>query len=324
VSASRYAQPSIKVVLSPLKCDPEGDASAVLPDSADRNYMHEVWVPVAALPMLAIGDLWQHGQRIASPDYEVEAFADLTVTHETAAFVKSGLAIDDRFLLPLQSHPWHRQHTQSYCVAVSLGDERRLLVPCVELIRFYFGSSGSLVQRLFSAPLRSERLWKRKQFNAVTGYLHLELADYLSSPSSKDIGRIAESGLAWRAAAGIHASCQKATTSGHPAYPYTGFPFEGTTDLIASGAWLPFGNRENATFLVFRLRSCSHPFPYQSLSYTPGDWNAKSDPLNGPVGNKRKIAQVRSANKLSVGYFGERDRRFRCNVTAAQRQVLRV
>lgn len=155
--------------------------------------------------------------------------------------MKAGLAIDEHFLLPLGQHPWHRNHTQSYCVAVTLADGRRLLVPCVELIRFYFGSSSNLLQRLFTGPLRPEMLWTSKRADTENRHLHLVLANRLSGTSAADIGRIAESGLAWRAAAGIHASCQKATAQRHPAYPYTGFPFEGTTDLVASGIWLPFG-----------------------------------------------------------------------------------
>lgn len=299
-SVSRYAQPSIKVVLSPLKCDSADDAELPFPDSTDRDYTHEAWVSVASLPMLSIGDLWQHGQRISSPDYEVETFHDLKVNHETASFVKAGFAVEGKFLLPLLCHPWHFQHTQSYCVAVSLKDGRRLLVPCVELIRFYFGSSSNLVQRLFSAPLKSDRFWKSKQFNPKTGHLHLALADHISSASSKDIGRIAESRLAWRAAAGIHASCQKATANGRPAYPCTGFPFEGVTDLVASGIWLPLGDRERATFLAFRLRSCAYPFPFQSLSYTPGDWKARSDASNGSDNGSGQSIQKRSSDQPSV------------------------
>ncbi|TLS19231.1 MAG: hypothetical protein FDZ72_04825 [Betaproteobacteria bacterium] len=225
--------------------------------------------------MLSIGDLWQGGQQIASPNYQVEAFKGLAINPESTAFVKAGLALEDHFLLPLSHHPWHRHHTQSYCVAVSLDEQRRLLVPCAEIIRFYFGSSSNFLQRLFTAPLAQESFWTHKHFNPATRHLHLVLADRLSGLSAPDIGRIAESKFAWRAAAGIHASCQKATAAGHPAYPYTGFPFEGTTDLVASGLWLPFGDQENATFLAYRLRSCSHPFPFLSLSYEASDRKAR-------------------------------------------------
>ena len=225
--------------------------------------------------MLAIGDLWQAGRQIASSDYQVETFKGLAINPESTAFVKAGLALEEHFLLPLSHHPWHRHHTQSYCVAISLGDQRRLLVPCVETIRFYFGSSSNFLQRLFTALLSQESFWTHKHFNPATRHLHLILANRLSGLSAPDIGRIAESKFAWRAAAGIYASCQKATATGHPAYPYTGFPFEGITNLVVSGLWLPFGDQENATFLAYRLRSCSHPFPFLSLSYEASDRKAR-------------------------------------------------
>ncbi len=271
----RYAQPSIKVSLSPLRCDPVEHAALLLSDSTDHQHQHEVWAPIAALPMLSIGDLWQGGQQIASPNYQVESFKGLAINPESTAFVKAGLALEEHFLLPLSHHPWHRHHTQSYCVAVSLGDQCRLLVPCAEIIRFYFGSSSNFLQRLFTAPLAQDSFWTHKHFNPASRHLHLVLANRLSGLSAPDIGRIAESKFAWRAAAGIHASCQKATAAGHPAYPYTGFPFEGTTDLVASGLWLPFGDQENTTFLAYRLRSCSHPFPFLSLSYEASDRKAR-------------------------------------------------
>lgn len=270
----RYAQPSIRVALSPLRCDPNDHAALLSPDCTDHQHQHEVWPPVAALPLLAIGDIWHEGRHVASPDYQVERFKGLRITPDTLAFVKAGLTLDEHFLLPLGRHPWHRNHTHSYCVAVTLNDGRRLLMPCVELIRFYFGSSSNLLQRLFTAPLRSEKLWTSKRFNPENRHLHIVLANGLSGASAADIGRVAESGLAWRAAAGVYASCQKATAQRHPAYPYTGFPFEGTTDLEASGAWLPFGDQADATFLVYRLRSCTFPFPFHSLSYEASDRKA--------------------------------------------------
>lgn len=266
----RYAQPSIRVALSPLRSDPNDHAALLLPDCTDHQHQHEVWPPIAALPLLAIGDIWHEGRHVASPDYQVEKFKRLRITPNASAFVKAGLALDGHFLLPLDHHPWHRNHTQSYCVAVTLSHGRRLLVPCVELIRFYFGSSSNLLQRLFTSPLRAEKFWASKRLTE-NRHLHLVLANGLSGASAADIGRVAESRLAWRAAAGIYASCQKATAQRNPAYPYTGFPFEGTTDLVASGAWLPFGDQADATFLVYRLRSCSFPFPFHSLSYQASD-----------------------------------------------------
>lgn len=288
----RYSQPSIRIALSPLLRDPKDQAALLLPDSTDHHHQHEAWPPVAALPLLAIGDIWHNGHHFVSPDYQVESFKRLRIAPETSAFVKAGLAMDGQFLLPLGRHPWHRNHTQSYCVAISLDEHRRLLVPCMELIRFYFGSSSNLLQRLFTAPLTAERLWAKKRFNAENRHLHLVLASRLSGVSAADIGRVAESGFAWRAAAGIYASCQKATAQRHPVYPYTGFPFEGTTDLVATGMWLPLGEREGSTFLAYRLLSCSHPFPFRSLSYEASDRKLRSNRAEGVSAEDKRFSRV--------------------------------
>lgn len=296
-SIRRYSQPSIKVVLSALSCDPDDLATLLVPECTDHQRPHETWAPISALPLLAIGDLWQDGRQVSSPDYQMEAFKGLAVNADSACFVKAGLAIDEYFLLPLSRHPWHRLQTQSYCVAITLDTGKRLLVPCAEIIRFYFGSSGNLLHRLFTAPLTASALWTSKRFNLVNRHLHLTLADRLSGASATDIGRIAESKLAWRAAAGIFASCQKATAQRLPAHPYTGFPFEGVTDLAASGIWLPFGESENETFIAYRLRSCSHPFPFRSLSYEATDRKA----WHGASGNREagKAAFSRSRPKVT-------------------------
>ncbi|MCL2660595.1 MAG: hypothetical protein FWD64_08775, partial [Acidobacteriaceae bacterium] len=255
------------VAISPLRCSPDDVEALLTPNCTDCACQKDVWVPVAALPLLAVGDLWQDGRLVVSPDYDVESFSSLRIESDTTDFVKAGLAIDEKFLIPLGIHPWHRPHTQAYCVLVECGNGCRLLIPCVEIIRFYFGSSGNLIQRLFSVPLAKETLWSSKSFHPSDQHMHLVLAAGLSGVSASDVARIAGSQPAWRSAAGIHASCQKAAASGMPAYPYTGFPFEGDTDLVASGMWLPFGEERAATFLAYRLRSCSHAFPFRSLSY---------------------------------------------------------
>jgi len=168
----RYGQPSVKVVFSP-------------------------WLAISALPILTLGSLWQKGLKIAEPEYQLEVFRDPQINPETTSFIKAGKDIDGGFVLPLGNHPWHRLHTHAYCVMVSLPDGRRLVIPCMELIRFYFGSSGNFVQRLFTEPLGANTLWSSKKFDVKTQGLYLVLADRISGVSASDVGRIAGSHLAW-------------------------------------------------------------------------------------------------------------------------------
>lgn len=300
----RHRQPCIKIVLSALVCDQNDNDALLKPTSTDHKHPHEAWLPISTLPLLAIGDLWQNGRQIASLGYQLESFKKLRIDQETASFIKAGLAIDEHYLLPLNEHPWHRNHTQSYCAMVTMKDKTRLIVPCMELIRFYFGSSGNFLQRLFTNPLDANSLWTKKRFNEKTRHLHLVLADRISGVSASDIGRIAASKLAWRAAAGIFSSSQKASVQGIPVYPYTGFPFEGSTDLLAHGKWLTFGERENSTFLVYRLRSCSYPFPFRSLSYEAADRNAR---YSSGGGNSQKKTSATGRSKATKSQTVNRD-----------------
>lgn len=288
----RYGQPSIKAVFSPLVCEKDDQTALLLPGATDHRHQKEIWLAISALPILTIGSLWQNGLKIAEPDYQLETFHDLKINPYTTFFIKAGKELDGDFVLPLADHPWHRLHTQAYCVVVSLPDGKRLVVPCTELIRFYFGSSGNFVQRLFTQPLGANTLWGSKTFDAKTQSLHLFLAERLSGVSASDIGRIAGSQFAWRSAAGIYSSCMKASAQNLPIYPYTGFPFEGKTDLNLSGIWLPFGDKERGTFLVYRINTCTHPFPFKKLTYNLADSRVRVG--NGGEGKPKACGAARS------------------------------
>jgi len=190
------------------------------------------------------------------------------ITSDTSVLIKAGLSLaGEGFLLPRAEHPWHMQCTQSYCVMATLRNEVRLIIPCMELIRFYFGSSSSLLSKLFLPPLNRDKLYSEGKFSKGSGHLKIELAAGIPGASAADVGRIFVDEAAWRTAVHVGASLLKASTAGLPAYPQAFFPFEGESDLVAAGKWLSFGDKPHATFLVYSLRSCSHPFPFKSLRY---------------------------------------------------------
>lgn len=267
----RRTQPSLLVHLSKVLDDRFQSNPSVLlsPDSTTpARFQRKVWISAGTLPLLRIGDIWRDGKLEASPDYQLERFVDVKINESTVQLIKAGLNLDDQgFLLPLSEHPWHLNCTHSYCVMVGLADGRRLIVPCLELIRFYFGSSSELIKKLFLPPLQRKDLYLDSKFNPLTKRLVLDLAERISGASAADIGRMHLDPVAWRAALYIGTSALKASVSGQTIYPQGFFPFEGETTLVASGKWLSLGVQANSTFLVYQLRSCSHPFPFRSLRY---------------------------------------------------------
>lgn len=269
------------------------------PDSTTpARFQRKVWVSAGTLPLLRIGDIWRDGKLEASPDYQLERFVDLQIGSSTVHLVKAGLNLDDKgFLLPLSEHPWHLNCTHSYCVMVELSGDRQLIIPCIELIRFYFGSSSGLVTKLFLPPLQRKSLYSKSQFDSATKRLVLDLAEKISGASAADIGRMHLDTIAWRAALHVGTSALKASVAGQTVYPQGFFPFEGAKTLVAAGKWLSLGDQVQATFLVYSLRSCSHPFPFRSLRYKV---HTESSRTNG-ASTSQSQAPFRSSPSDALG-----------------------
>lgn len=294
----RRKQPSILLHLSRVVASNFRDEPSVLlsPESATPpKQQKKAWVSAGTLPLLRIGDIWRAGRLEARPDYQLESFPDLQIDHATTHLVKAGLNLDDQgFLLPIAEHPWHMQCTHSYCVMVDLPGNRRLIIPCIELIRFYFGSSSGLITKLFLPPLERKALYSNPQFDKSTGRLVLELADRISGSSAADIGRLHMDPIAWRAAVHIGTSALQASLARQSVYPQAFFPFEGKTTLIAAGKWLSFGEQSQSTFIVYNLRSCSRPFPFRSLRYE-SKGSRPDQAQGGRPGSSQSSAQQRQS-----------------------------
>lgn len=267
----RRTQPSVFVHLSRV-IDPAVLANPMAPVCSSSTLpwhkQFKCWVSVGSTMLLRIGDLWSDQRLIASPEHEVETFDQLRIDRTTAQLLKVGHSDEqDNFLLPAAEHPWHMANTHSYCVRVDLGDGRSMVVPSMELARFYFGSSSPLLASLFLPPFDTTKLYSAVRTTDVFGEdVELDLASGVPEASGPDIARIATSREAANAAAMIGASLLQAPSQGATdVYPKCVFPFEGATTMKASGRWLSLGGRPRMTFLVYRLRSCSHPFPFRTL-----------------------------------------------------------
>jgi hypothetical protein len=190
---------------------------------------------------------------------------------------------------------------------VNLPDGNRLIIPCMELIRFYFGSSSNLLSKLFLPPLNRKSLYSTASFDARSKYLFLQLAEKISGASAADIGRLHLSPLAWRAAAVVGASLLKASVAQQPIYPQALFPFEGETTLVAAGKWLSFAGRPCTTFLVYNLRSCAHPFPFRCLSYKVTGSRSKPERPTGSADQSRAQPMRAAARDAHDQPLVERD-----------------
>jgi hypothetical protein len=303
----RSTQPSVVVHLSKLRGNPSTLADWLSPNVTDAD-QHTQSISIGALPHFAVGDIWLGGRRESSPDYQLETFTDLMIDSSTTSIIKAGLNPDDEgFLLPLSQHPWHRECTQSYCVRVNLGDGRRLIVPSIELIRFYFGSSSALITELFLPPFERKQFSTKNDYNMLRRHRHLVLGERMPGRSASDVSRLMTP-TGWSCAAQLGASILRQANSKEKIYPIFSFPIEGKTNLVASGKWVSYGKRERDTFVVFNLRSCAAPFPFRSLSYQMAKGsNARSRERISANAQTDSIQVKRSSAQATSGKVVDQD-----------------
>jgi hypothetical protein len=296
---SRRTHPSVLVYLSKVTNLSFQSAPQVLLNThstAPAKAQTHVWVSIGTLMVLRIGDIWHRQTLFMSPEYTRETFKKLSVGRTTTDFIKAGLNPDNAgFLIPIPEHPWHMNATHSYCLMANLPDDRRLIVPCVELIRFYFGSSSSLLRQIFSTQLRRDNLYREDRYDHKSGLLTLKLGHGISGRSASDIGRMRQDIVAWRAAAMVSASMLKAKSTGEPAFIQSFFPFEGSTYLDVCGKWLSYQGQPDQTFLVYGINSCTHAFPFKSLKYVTPDTRVK--PQYTPHQQPNKHSEITGSSR---------------------------
>ena len=218
-------------------------------------------VPSALLGVLGIGGIWKNGELVVDPNYCPESL-ELSISKDNTRLIKAGVNdAEQGFIFPFNLHPYHKPHTHSYCVQVLLPDGRSIIVPALELFRFYFGTSSGLISRLLHAPFESNRLWVKAAIDEF-GKADVDLAQGIAGSSAPDVARIAFDKHALHAAKLFTNSILTSFNSDERVYPKMLFPFMGKTNLHVKGVSL------DNNFLVFRIVSCSHRFPFHSLRYT--------------------------------------------------------
>ncbi|MBU3625509.1 hypothetical protein ICN48_04575 [Polynucleobacter sp. JS-Safj-400b-B2] len=257
----RRRQPSVLVHLTAVK-------NTLSAQDAAGSFQKSAWVSVGILPSLHIGDIWQDGYLLKRAKDDLEQFADIEINAKTAKCIKAGFSLEDgSFLLPVAEYPWHMVSTHSHCICVELPAGKRLIIPCIEIARFYFGSSSKFFTQLFLPPLTRNSLYSNPVYEPKLGRLTIDLANGVSGRSAADIGRFCRDPVAWKSAVRIGASMLDKSRSGQTCHIQTAFPFEGKTTLQVSGQWLSLGDVAKQTFIVHSIHSCSHPFPFKQMRY---------------------------------------------------------
>lgn len=241
--------------------------SVTLKSMSETHNFKEVHVAIGQMTRLIIGSEWGDGIEQHDTDEQQRAFFNLT-TYQ-AKFIKAGSSLSEheehKFWLPFTQHDQHKFHTESWCVLITL-DEADIIIPCSEMLRFYFGSSSNLLKQIVRNYFTPQNVWQDYEFDSKTGHLQITLAPGISGASAADIGRIITDKVAFDAVSLISKTITTAVANREKAYIKMPFPFIGKSKLQVRGQWYSFEGMKDR-FIVSQIESCSHRLPFLSLRY---------------------------------------------------------
>lgn len=262
----------ITVFLTKLSCSSNFPVYPLNPNFLDTEYRRVTEIGVGLLSIVWIGSVWRNGYRVDDDvKYVTQSFSVDTTLVKPIKFSDSSdplakARLIPAFQYPLGSKAWASvQHAPLFTLPC-FGDPCGLLIPAIEVIRFYYIYSSSSARALFYG-----------QYNSLFRYPECNL-EIPFPPVKLTLGWFAMQGDAWMAARYIASGTVKKRVKKIHNWATLGnlkgakseisesfFPFDGNTNLKAEGMQIT-GDDGKSRFLVTRLRKCSHPMPYSEVT----------------------------------------------------------
>lgn len=260
------SEPAIQLLLSihPKSHSPQNQSNA------GSKHRRTIEVGVGCLPYIHTGSIWKNGVRIGPPPCEQHTFHNLSFDSSTMKVVSSGFAFSrpdgDKYLIP----PFEYQigpGLATKCLVVSYGeDPYGLIIPAIEVIRFYYLQSTALTLAVFRRRLHDPTNdvydpkgsgWIDKNAFRVT------LRPGLRGEDARIAALLASSGYALKQAAAIGDSLTRSFRNTGTAVPEALPPFTGSAVLTARGKWISSDNRKR--FLVYWIESGNLPCGFDMI-----------------------------------------------------------
>lgn len=266
-----------------------------------------VAVPLELVRLVRVGDIWHRGLRVGTAPLQRRTFDALKVNASTVTLISSGApatadadAEHPPYVLPFSEITLHRDHPRSWLARIVVDASTELLVPSMELARFYFGSSGQLLSRIFSGPFAGQRLYTSRHKHPVTGVANIGLQTGLSWHAVTAVASIAFDDNAARAFNQLVRSGVVAAANEAPWYPRMTPPFDGRAELMVEG--LEFERAGKRVFLALRILQSGHVFPFSKLFY-----QIAGQPSAMSAGGSRRKGKPGEAAGMTAG-SGPRDK----------------
>ena len=279
-------EPTIQVIISPLRDALQRDPDELARTSAvigeNRTTIH---IGVGQLPYLKVGSLWADGRCLSYGAGKECEFPNLQIRRGNFHLLKANRIVDGAWLIP-SSHHEVGMGQEAFCLTVAYnGDPHGIIIPTIELLRFYYAVSTPLARAMFLGDffqnLNAVIDPRQCAFDPTTACTFLKLRREIHDLEGWFIGRILLSDEAKGCMKSLYDSLARQSSRGQSfVYAPASFPFSGETNLRAHGKYIKTRNATTWRFLVFSLEHCTAPFPLERLIVDRSFSNPAADGLS--------------------------------------------
>lgn len=266
-------EPFFQVVTSPFFDNPSwmpGDKRASV-SQTDVEQQKTINIGIGQLPLISTGSIWKDGicQNFLSGKHE--AFSNLIISPKTTQIITATHKENGKNIIPYNAYRIGKAGAGSKLIAVERnGDPFSILIPVMELVRFYYAISTNLSHALFSGAFKNNPdsiiNVSRTYYRTEDDRFFLGLRQHVTDEEGWIIARILHSKEAFLACGKIHDAVLKNAINHNYVHIESDFPFTGLTNLEAKVKWIRQSDDSPWRCLVLSLERCSAPLPYSELT----------------------------------------------------------
>ena len=255
------SEPSMKVFMTRLMVQFSHHIYPFQSEYIDLTQNRIIEIGVGQLPMIWKGSVWRNGYRIDDGLFcESKSFEVNTLYASAASFGSSHQITTENF--PIGRKTQENILDSSLTTVPTVSGEYKLIIPTIELIRFYYIYSSSSARALFLGMYRT----LIREYSKTGDDVKIKLAWYALKGDAWMLARYMTSSLMATGTYNIYSWVQLSTHYRSEYFmPISYFPFEGITQLTAEGTTIVDGDGKE-WFLATRLKHCTHEMPYRDVT----------------------------------------------------------
>jgi hypothetical protein len=264
--------------------------------AVEQDILRMIRIGVGQLPLLRIGSLWRDGKLIRlRTGVEQRFFLNIPmgIPNFYTATDKVGRLAG---LIPFRDHRLMAYGKNTKCIVLPHEDDQAgIIIPVIELIRFYYASSTRLSKAVFDGDfIHAPTSIYDPEYTGMNGELAVVCRRQdVSDDDCWTIARILNSQDAFDGARRVNDSMIRSFANSSEAHPESRFPFSGPTRLKALCKQVGYAPTR---WLVLSIVSCSGFFPYNELQVIADNDGRQADPETDIVG-ENKIPIARPSDK---------------------------